>query len=172
MHVGNALDDPKGSSGYDPRVNLVDELWTVAHVLQDAGVAYAVCGGIAVTIHGAVRTTKDLDLLIAPADTARVMELVRPCGYRFAALPMTFDAGTPKERHVQRISKVEDGEHLILDLLLAEGAFADALRTRIEVPLEEGNLWVVSREALLQMKRLAGRPQDVADLAALEAAGG
>ena len=40
---------------------------------------------------------------------------------------------------------------------------------RVEVELPEGTLSVVSKSALLEMKRLAGRPQDLADLAALEA---
>ena len=37
-----------------------------------------------------------------------------------------------------------------------------------EITLEQGPLRVVSLPSLLQMKRLAGRPQDLADLAALE----
>ena len=34
-------------------VNLVDELHAIAGVLRGLGIPYAVCGGIAVTIHGA-----------------------------------------------------------------------------------------------------------------------
>ena len=168
MWVAPSLADR--SNGYPYTVNLVDELHAIARVLREAGVAYAICGGIAVTIHGATRSTKDIDLLIAPTDVERVVELVRPLGYSFAALPMTFDAGTPRERHVRRISKLERDHHLILDLLLAEAAFAELLASRIEVELPEGSLSVVSREALVRMKRLAGRAQDLADLEALERA--
>jgi hypothetical protein len=38
-------------------VNLVDELHAIAGALRALGVPYAICGGIAVTIHGATRTT-------------------------------------------------------------------------------------------------------------------
>jgi hypothetical protein len=76
-------------------MNLVDELHSVASALTSVGIAYAVCGGVAVTIHGAPRTTKDIDVLVAPADVSRVLSAVAPLGFSFVALPMTFDAGTP-----------------------------------------------------------------------------
>ena len=49
-------------------VNLVDELHAVTGVLRDAGIRHAVCGGLAVTLHGATRMTKDIDLLVAASD--------------------------------------------------------------------------------------------------------
>lgn len=149
-------------------MNLVDELHAVARALRDAGIEYAICGGIAVTIHGATRTTKDIDVLIAPADVTRAVDVVRPLGYSFEALPMTFDEGTPRERHVRRISKLDGGQQLILDLLVADSAFAGLLASRVHVELPEGTLSVVSLEALVMMKRLAGRAQDLADIEALE----
>ena len=148
-------------------MNLVDELHAIVRTLREAGIPYAVCGGIAVTIHGATRTTKDIDLLVPAAEVPRILEVVRGLGYVFAALPMTFDAGTPKERHVQRVTKVSGTDHLILDLLIAEASFSGLLDGAREIALPEGPLVVVSRSALLSMKRLAGRPQDLADLAAL-----
>ena len=38
-----------------------------------------------------------------------------------------------------------------------------AWQSRLRVPVEGGELWVVGREALIQMKTAAGRPQDLAD---------
>jgi hypothetical protein len=153
-------------------MNLVDELYAVVAALTKAGVRYAVCGGVAVTIHGATRSTKDIDILVMPADVSRALEAVRPLGYVFAAVPMTFGVGTNCERHVQRVSKVEGNEHLLLDFLLADAAFEGALDDRVQVPLSEGPLSVVSRATLIRMKRLAGRAQDVADIEKLEASDG
>ena len=149
-------------------VNLVDELFAISRALRGAGIEYAVCGGIAVTIHGATRTTKDIDLLVAAADVPRILDVVRPLGYVFAALPMTFDEGTPKERHVQRVSKLEGEHHLVLDLIVADASLTGFLDGHIDLPLPEGDLSVVSRETLLKMKRLAARSQDLADVEALE----
>jgi len=125
-----------------------------------------------VTVHGATRSTKDIDVLVEPADLHRAIEAVRPLGYAFAALPMIFDEGTERERHVQRVSKIVAGEHLVLDFLMAEASFSGFLDGRTELTLPEGPLVVVSRDVLLRMKRLAGRPQDLADIEKLEAIDG
>ena len=152
-------------------VNLVDELHAVSAALARAAIPYAVCGGVAVTIHGATRSTKDIDLLIAPEDLARALDAVRPLGFQFPALPLVFDEGTSNERHVQRVSKIAGAEHLVLDLLLAHASFAGFLEGAVEVSLPEGSLVVVSRDVLLRMKRLAGRAQDLADIEKLTSAG-
>ena len=153
-------------------MNLVAELHAVVAALVRSGIRHAICGGVAVTIHGATRSTKDIDILIAPADVEKALDVVRPLGYRFAALPLVFDEGSARERHVQRVSKIEGGEHLVLDFLLEQNAFAGLLANPVEVVLPEGPLWVVPREVLLAMKRMAGRNQDLADLEKLEAGDG
>jgi hypothetical protein len=150
-------------------MNLVDELHAIAAALTSAGIQYAVCGGVAVTVHGATRSTRDIDIVIAPQDVSLALDAVRPLGYAFAAVPMTFDAGTERERHVQRVSKVDGQQHLLLDLLLAEASLAGTLDDRLQVSLPEGPLSVVSRPTLIRMKRLAGRAQDLADIEKLEA---
>lgn len=152
-------------------MNLVDELRTVVARLEQAGVDYALCGGVAVTIHGFVRATRDIDLLVAEADVERVLDLLRPEGWRFPAIPMTFDRGTPKERVVQRVSKIQGAQVLVLDLLVVGPPFRAAWQGRERVELTDGALWVVSRQGLAQMKRLAGRAQDLADLEHLERLG-
>ena len=149
-------------------MNLVEELHAIAAALRSAGVRYAVCGGVAVSAHGAPRSTKDIDIIIAPEDVPRALEAVRPLGYAFPALPMTFDAGTERERNVQRVSKLQGRDHMLLDLLLANGSLAGALDDQLEVQLPEGPLAIVSRATLIRMKQLAGRAQDLLDLERLE----
>lgn len=151
-------------------MNLVSELHAIAAALRAAGVTYAVCGGVAVTAHGAIRSTKDIDILVARDDLAAALEAIRPLGYVYPALPMTFDPGTARERNVQRVTKIDGKEHLLIDLLVAEAAFEGALDDRVEVDLPEGPLTIVSLPTLMRMKRLAGRAQDLADLEKLEAA--
>lgn len=149
-------------------MNIVDELHAIAAALRGAGVPYAVCGGIAVTAHGATRTTKDIDIAIERRHLAAALAAVAPHGYTIPAAPMTFGAGTPQERHVQRVNKIVGNQHLVLDLLLAEAAYAGVLDDRIDIPLPAGPITFVSRETLLRMKRMAGRPIDLADVAKLE----
>lgn len=150
-------------------MNLLDEVHAVAAALAAADIPYAICGGIAVTMHGAPRSTKDIDILVAAADLQRALDAVLPLGYSILAQPMVFEAGTPRERHVQRVNKLVGKEHRILDLILADGVFADGLEDRIEVAHPRGKLTVVSRAMLVRMKELANRPQDIADIERLTA---
>lgn len=64
MRLGAPREHSAGRGGrvarYDTRVNLVDELRGLLESLNGAGVEYAVCGGIAVAIHGYPRFTKDI----------------------------------------------------------------------------------------------------------------
>lgn len=153
-------------------MNIVDELHAIASRLSDAGVPYAVCGGIAVTAYGATRTTKDIDIVVPREHLAAAIAAVAPLGYTIPAGPMVFGEGTAQERHVQRVNKIAGADHLVLDLLLAEAAYADVLDDRVEVPLPAGSITFVSRATLLRMKRLAGRPIDLADIEKLEGSDG
>lgn len=149
-------------------MNLVDELVAIARVLEEAGVPYAICGGVAVTLHGHVRSTKDIDLLVLEQDVERILELLRPTGWRFVGLPIVFERGTERERRLQRVSKIVDERVLTLDLLVVGPVFAEVWASRIVVPGPEVTLSVVSLEGLQTMKRLAGRKQDLADLEHLD----
>jgi hypothetical protein len=149
-------------------VNIVDELHAIAGALRASGVPYAVCGGIAVTAHGATRSTKDIDIVITRADLPVALAAVAPLGYTIPAVLMTFGEGTEQERHVQRVNKIVGAHHLVLDLLIAEAAYQGVLDDRIEVALPAGPVTFVSRETLLRMKRLAGRAIDLADIEKLE----
>lgn len=63
--------------------------------------------------------------------------------------------------------KLEPGwdEPLQLDLMIAEGgSYASALGSRYPVAQEDMELWLVSREQLIAMKREAGRPIDQQDI--------
>lgn len=122
-------------------MNLVDELLALAAALDAAAVDYCVCGGVAVAIHGHPRFTKDIDVLVLPSD----LESVR-------------------EREVHRVSKAEGANVLTLELLIVGPSTLDAWNSRQRVAWLDRSLWVVSREGLMSMKRLAGRPQDLADI--------
>ena len=149
-------------------MNIVDELHAVTGALRAAAIPYAVCGGIAVTAHGATRTTKDIDILVERSHVAPALAAVAGIGYTIPAQPMTFDEGTPRERHVQRVSKIVGRDHLVIDFLVAEAGLAGTLDGRIDVPLPGGVVTFVARETLLRMKRMAGRPIDLADIEKLE----
>jgi hypothetical protein len=145
-------------------LDLVEELRRLVIALNAAGIDYALCGGIAVTIHGATRSTKDIDLVIRESDLDRVLELSAELGFDRPTMPMTFDAGTARERRVRRVAKLAHLEPLMLDLVLVTPVLEDIFAARQTYEWEGTTLSVVSLEGLARMKRMAGRHQDLADL--------
>ena len=140
-------------------LDLKQELEMLTDALGAAGVPFAICGGIAVTIYGAPRLTDDLDLLIQPADVSTTKQVAASVGFDVPAAPMIFSAGTPRARTIHRVSKLDGTGLLTLDLILVDGQLADVWKTRVTVEWESRRVPIVSREGLLAMKRLAGRPK-------------
>ena len=146
-------------------LDLYAELDAVATVLTEAGVPYALCGGLALAVHGAPRATRDIDLIAAKEDEPKVREAVRHAGFIFESLPMEFTSGV----QVQRWSKLVDGKPLMLDFLWATGPLAAIWERRQRISWRDRALWVVSREDLITLKLTAGRPQDLVDIQTLAA---
>jgi hypothetical protein len=152
-------------------LDLKQELEMLVGALGEAAVPFAVCGGIAVTIHGAPRLTDDLDLLVPATSIEAAKQIAARVGFDVPAAPMVFGGGTPHARTVHRVSKLDEGELLTLDLIVVAGALEEVWRGRVLVEWEGRRVPVVSRAGLLAMKRIAGRPKDLLDIAALEGGG-
>jgi hypothetical protein len=149
-------------------MDIKTELMRIAEVLRSQGVEYAVCGGLAVVIHGYPRTTRDIDLLVREEDLDRIRPALEKVGFTLPAGILSFDAGKETERKVFRISKAEGEDLLTLDLVLVNPLLEDVWSGRVEYRVGDQALQVVSLAGLKKMKTLAGRPQDLADIAQLE----
>jgi hypothetical protein len=145
-------------------MTLLEQLAAIVHALDQAGIEYALVGGLAVAVWGAPRATQDIDLLVRPESVDDVVAAVERFGFRFRALPMTFRDGM----RLQRVSKIEEGALLTLDLILVDANLEPAWASRVQLELDGVPIWVISRAALIQMKVAAGRPQDAADVEKLE----
>jgi hypothetical protein len=142
-------------------MTLLDELRLVTTALDDAHVDYALAGGLAVAVWGAPRATKDIDLLVQPAALAKAMAAVHQCGFTLEAQPFEFKDGTS----LQRVNKVDhEGNLMTVDFILVDRNLASAWSSRLRMPFGAGSIVVLSRESLIAMKALAGRPQDIADI--------
>ncbi len=145
---------------------LLEELSGLISALDENEIEYAVCGGLALTIHGFARATLDIDILIQPETLEKAYRIGAEKGFDIRGLDISF-----KERavEIQRISKIDDnGEVLSLDLLLVTPQIQDVWETREKIDFLDSRLSVVSRAGLIKMKTLAGRPQDLADIERLE----
>jgi hypothetical protein len=144
-------------------LDLYDELCSLLAALREAGVDYALCGALALAVHGVPRATQDIDLLIEPASLEPALAVARARGFVVEGDPLRFEDGTV----LRRANKFEGADFLTLDLLLVGESLRPAWASRIEVGSERGPIRVVSREGLIRMKAAAGRPRDLADVVAL-----
>jgi hypothetical protein len=147
-------------------IELPDDFRDFLCELVDAGAEFVVVGGHAVAYHGHVRATKDLDVLVraAPANAERVyralaafgapLEAFEVSAADFAAYNGVLQMGVPPFR---------------IDVLnrIAGVSFEEATASGEGFELDDRHIPVIGRDALLANKRAAGRPQDLADVAAL-----
>jgi len=150
----------------------------VFRALATAGVRYLVVGGVAVVLHGHLRATVDLDLVLdlEPENTARALDALVAAGFRPVAPVAVREFADPamrerwtREKQMVVFSLWTDSDPAFkVDLFVEEPFdFAAAWDRAAAVELAGVEVRVVSLSDLLAMKRRAGRPQDLADVAAL-----
>ena len=150
-------------------MNLYLELMGLVEKLNQADLPYALCGGVAVTLHGFVRATEDIDLLVPPPYVPLVKAVARKAGFCVQnADPMVFGRGTSREAIVHRVSKFEGEESLLLDLMEVNDANRSAWRSRRAHKIHGTVLWAIGKKPLIAMKRQSGRPIDLTDIQGLE----
>ncbi|MBX3291225.1 MAG: hypothetical protein KF855_18105 [Acidobacteria bacterium] len=140
---------------------LIDELSQLVSAFDANNTEYAVCGGLSMAIHGFPRATMDIDILIRPESLDKAYEIASELGFDIRGLDISF-----KERAVEirRVSKIIDEDVLSLDLILVTSHVEDVWADRQIVAFQGRVLSVISRDGLIKMKTLAGRPQDLADI--------
>ena len=143
-------------------IDLLVELDQVTSAFERAGIDYAVCGGLALTIHGFPRATFDLDLLIRDESLSAAFETAKQLGYDIHGLDISFKEQAVEIRRVSKID--EEGEVLSLDLLLVTPQVEDVWRGRMLLEWNKNGVWIVSKAGLIRMKELAGRHKDLIDI--------
>jgi len=152
-------------------LDLVEELRDLLATLEREGVAFALCGGLAVAVHARPRATLDVDLLLPEDQLDAARRVARGLGYTIDAGRMVVREGVIE---MHRLSKPdpETGDLLGLDLIRVTPALRAAWETRETVAWEHGRIPVVSRAGLVAMKRLRGSGQDLDDIRLLEGGDG
>ncbi len=133
-----------------------------------------VVGGIAVQAHGGQRLTRDLDVVVPPDRAnydrlaAALSELdARLLGLSGATSSVPLDAALLASGDHWRLLSPH-GQIDVVTLPAALGRFGDLRRRAHEVELDDVVVPIAAREDLITMKRAAGRPQDLEDVALLE----
>ena len=148
-------------------MKLKDELLKIVVRLDQAGIDYALCGGLAVAVHGHPRMTKDIDILIRPESLEAAKAALADIAYDLESGLFRFNPNTDQESQMYRVSRAEDQHLMTLDLMLVAPVFEAVWNDRETVSLGEIAIKIVSKKGLVIMKNIAGRPQDIADIDAL-----
>jgi uroporphyrinogen-III synthase len=147
--------------------------------LEAAGIEYAVVGGVAVNIHGVPRMTYDVDIVVATSESSlrACREALEGLGLRCRlpfALETIFEVATRTalelERNLVAVTFTDPSNPLReVDVLVAPSLDPDGIAARaVRRGAGDVSVRVATVEDLIRMKRVANRPQDVADIAHLE----
>lgn len=144
-----------------------NRLLRVCRLLNEHDVGYVVAGGMALALHGHIRATRDVDLLI-PRDIDNARRLLDALAKLPLGLAREHDPETVARRAVTII-----GDDPRVDLLHGAGQLSyDQANAHKEVRTIDGVVvHYVCREDLIRSKQ-TGRAQDRADIEALQETAG
>ena len=132
----------------------------VAEILQRENVDYAVIGAFALSVHGAIRGTTDVDALLftTPQRLGRLRAVFDRAGFA-----SELRSGDPEDPILGMLI-LSDGNNNHVELLGGLRGMDPAIFSRtVEVQFRGVNLRFVGREDLIAMKCFAGGPQDLID---------
>lgn len=152
----------------------------VVRALNGAEVPFIVVRGLAVNAHGYGRLTADIDLVIelTPETVRSAFEALAELGYG-PRVPVTaegFGDAEQRERWIRekgmRVLNFHSDDHreTPIDVFVAEPFdFEEEHRNAVVEEIAPGvPVRIVRPSTLLELKREAGRPQDLADVAELQ----
>jgi hypothetical protein len=148
-------------------LDITDELRKLTAKFDEEKIEYALCGGMAMGVHGFARTTIDIDLLVLSESVEAAIAIARDLGYTIRGKDLSFKNGAIEIRRVSQIDQ-ESGDLLPVDFLLVTLELREIWDSRTEAEWEGGRLSVVTREGLIKLKRWRNSGQDLADIEALE----
>ena len=141
--------------------------------MADHGVRYALVGGYAVALHGAVRGTVDVDVVVDwnLESLQGAEQALRDLGL-VSRLPVAaVDLFNFRDEYVNNRNLLAwnfynpDDISQQVDVVITYDLRG---RRRHRVPTASGPLFLLTLEDLVNMKKASGRPQDLADVEALE----
>ncbi len=141
----------------------VDRLVSVCALLNAERARYVVVGGYAVALHGVVRATKDIDILIEPSieNAHRTLAALEHLPFQVAR-----DVN-PTDLINRFITIIGDTPRVDVLTLAFSVRYADAKPRRLTKRIDGITIPFLDLDMLIRSKQ-TGRPQDVADIASLE----
>jgi predicted nucleotidyltransferase len=153
------MEDSPAGRWIRPRVAAAE----IGAVLNQEGARYLVIGGIACILHGHVRATTDLDILIerTPENAGRVLEALAQAGYGFAR------EWLPAEILRKPVTMIGDDPAVDIFTIAWSVKYEDAAARAVTMEVEGVVLPVIGLEDLIATKRTSRR-SDALDVEVLQ----
>lgn len=143
-------------------MNLFHEFFAITEQFETRAIPYALIGGIALAFHDVPRFTRDIDLLIDPADTERVKQVFKALGYFESAEPWTFQKSNAT---LYRFMKTERQDHLLVDVVAGhETRHREIIDQAIVDESQSGAVRIARKEDIVWLKRFRNSDQDRVDI--------
>ena len=144
---------------------LSNDLREFIESLNSRGIEYLIVGAHSLAFHGRPRYTGDLDILIRSTreNAAKIVDLLNAFGFTDAAFKES-DFSEPGQ--LIQLGRAPNRIDLLTSIT---GVSTDeAFASKVAAELDGIAVSILSKDALIRNKRAVGRPQDIADLTALE----
>lgn len=147
--------------------------------LSEGQVQYVLVGGLAVQLHGFMRATFDIDLVLAMNDENIVRFIEVAKRFRLTpSIPVAIDslrdANQIEQWHREKgmlafaLREPQIGGGVVDVLVRPEVSFEQLKANAVAGQLFAMQVWIASIDDLMIMKRIANRPKDQLDIVALE----
>ncbi len=143
---------------------IIEELYRLTEAFAEKDLEYAVCGGLAVAIHGRPRLTMDIDIVVAAQDIERAAEISASVGFDDVSGWVHVPLNELGIRRLYRLNKISGAELLTLDVLEADSSKNAIFSDREIFDVEGRSIQSLSRTALIAMKRGSERTKDRLDV--------
>jgi hypothetical protein len=159
---------------------MLSEIETVLAALNEARVRFLVVGGVAVVLHGRLRVTADLDLVVQleRGNVERAMSALERIDFRPRA-PVALASfadesvrrGWVEQKHLTVLSRWSPSHAgFEVDVFVSEPFnFEEVYSRAVRAPVRSTHALIPAIDDLIAMKRAVGRAQDLDDAAALQA---
>jgi len=146
--------------------------------LNKAKIKYLVVGGVAVNLHGYVRFTGDLDILVLleEPNLEKISKVMKKLGYS-ERLPVSVMSLKDEDQVKEWLEKKNmkaftfhppKNNPLQIDIIIEESLkFNQVSKDKVTKRIDNVSIPLVSIDQLIKMKRKAHRQQDITDLEAL-----
>lgn len=131
--------------------------------LKDHKVKFVIIGGVACIAHGHARLTKDIDIFVEPVEEnmRRTFKALEVCGYDL--MDTTVEEALQKKLLFRQYILKTD-----IHPLVAGVVFEDVWKNKVLYQFEGVDVYFASLDDLIDMKKAAGRGQDLMDIQVLE----